>query len=172
MSAKTWNPDVWETLIFICYYHVKYVFHSESTLYRCLNVEERLGRNRRDIWSLSDSNWNPIHNHLVRKWTLNHLAKLPTDVSSIIEIKPSSMNQFLLQTKWRVLNVKMQLQWKSKSSIRKVILLWGFTYEYLISISHVTGSITNNFLIFCDVIPRIRCNFLENIFKPVDLNGK
>ena len=47
----------------VCYYQVTYAFQRESTLYSCLNVNELLARNRRDIWSLSDSNGN--HNHLV-----------------------------------------------------------------------------------------------------------
>ena len=38
-------------------------------------VKERLAQNRHDIWSLSDSKGTWIHNHLVRKRTLNHLAK-------------------------------------------------------------------------------------------------
>ena len=45
----------------------------------CLNVKELLGWSRRHIWSLSDSNRIWTHNHLVRKQTLNHLAKLPND---------------------------------------------------------------------------------------------
>ena len=53
-----------------------YAFQSESTLYNCLNVKELLTWNRRDIWSLSDSNGIRINNYLVHKWTLNHLAKL------------------------------------------------------------------------------------------------
>ena len=36
--------------------HVTYAFQSESTLYSCLNVQKHLARNRRDIWSLRDSN--------------------------------------------------------------------------------------------------------------------
>ena len=55
----------------VCYYHVTYMFQSESTLYSCLNVKELLSRNRCDIWSLSDSNGARTHNHLVRKRTLN-----------------------------------------------------------------------------------------------------
>ena len=39
----------------VCY-HVTYAFHSESTLYSCLNVKELLTRNRCDIWCLSDNN--------------------------------------------------------------------------------------------------------------------
>ena len=42
----------------------------------CLNVKELPARNKRDIWSLSDCNGIRTHNHLVRKRTLNHLAKL------------------------------------------------------------------------------------------------
>ena len=40
----------------VCYYHVIYLFQSESTFSSCLNVKELLAaRNRLDIWSLSDS---------------------------------------------------------------------------------------------------------------------
>ena len=60
----------------VCYYHVTYTFLSESTLYSCLHVKELLARNRRDIWSLSDSNGNWTHPHLVCKQTLNHLVKV------------------------------------------------------------------------------------------------
>ena len=56
--------------------HVTYAFQSESILYSCLNVKELLSQSRREIWNLSDCNWTRAHNHLVRKQTLNHLAKL------------------------------------------------------------------------------------------------
>ena len=55
---------------------VTYVFQSEFTLYSCLNVKELLAQNRRDIWSLNDSNGIWSQNHLVRKWILNNLANL------------------------------------------------------------------------------------------------
>ena len=42
----------------------------------CLYVKELFAWSSRHIWSLSDSNEIRIHNHLVRKRTLNHLAKL------------------------------------------------------------------------------------------------
>ena len=42
----------------------------------CLNVKELLARSRCHIWSLSDSKVIRTHNHLVRKRTLNYLAKL------------------------------------------------------------------------------------------------
>ena len=54
--------------------HVTNAFQSQSTLYSCLNVKERLTRSRREIWSLSDYNWNRTRNHLVRKQKLNHLG--------------------------------------------------------------------------------------------------
>ena len=57
-------------------YHVTYAFQSESTLYSSLNLKELLARSRREIWSLSNCNWTRTQNHLVRKRTLNNLAKL------------------------------------------------------------------------------------------------
>ena len=59
-----------------CSWHVTYVFQSKSTLYNCLNVKELFARNRCNICSLSDCNETRTHNHLVRKRTLKHLAKL------------------------------------------------------------------------------------------------
>ena len=60
----------------VCYYRVAYRFHSESTLYSCLNVKELLARNRRHIWSLSNCNEIQTRSNLVRKRTLNHFTKL------------------------------------------------------------------------------------------------
>ena len=59
----------------VCYYHITYSFQSKSTLDICLNVKKLLTWNRHDIWSLSDCNGTRTRNHLVRKRTLNHLAK-------------------------------------------------------------------------------------------------
>ena len=52
---------------------------SQSTRYSCLNVKEILASSRWDISSLSESNRIRTHNHLVRKRTFNHLAKLAND---------------------------------------------------------------------------------------------
>ena len=41
-----------------------------------MNVKELLARSRRHMWSLSDSSVIRTHKYLVRKRTLNHLAKL------------------------------------------------------------------------------------------------
>ena len=42
----------------------------------CLNIKELLVQSRRHIWSLSDGNGIQTYNHLVRKQTLDHVAKL------------------------------------------------------------------------------------------------
>ena len=57
------------SLSIACSDHVTYAFHSESTLYSCLSVKERLAQTRRNIWNLSDCNGTRTHNHLVRKQT-------------------------------------------------------------------------------------------------------
>ena len=60
----------------VCSCHVTYAFQSESTLYSSLNVKELFAQSRYKIWSLSDCNWTRTLNNLIRKRTLNHLAKL------------------------------------------------------------------------------------------------
>ena len=59
----------------VCSCHVAHAFQSECTLYSCLKAKELLARSRPKIWSLGDCNWTQTQNHLVRKRTLNHLAK-------------------------------------------------------------------------------------------------
>ena len=68
----------------VCYYHVTYTFQGESTLYSRLNVKKLLARNRRNIWSLSDSNGTRTYNNLVCKRTLNHLAELAKWLDCIV----------------------------------------------------------------------------------------
>ena len=60
------------------------MFQSESKLYSCLNVKELFARNKRDIWSLTASNGIRIHNYLIRKRTLNHLAKLAKRLNCVV----------------------------------------------------------------------------------------
>ena len=43
---------------------------------------------RHHIWSLSDCNKTQTHNHVVRKWTLKHLAKLTKWFSWIVTTYP------------------------------------------------------------------------------------
>ena len=68
------------------FYHVMYVFQSESTLCNCLNVNEVLAQNRRDIWSFSGCNGTRTHNHLVRKRKLSYLAKLAKWLGCFVSI--------------------------------------------------------------------------------------
>ena len=60
----------------VCSCHVTYALQNESTLCSCLNVKEPIAHIRREIWNLNDCNWIRTQNHLVRKRTLNDLAKL------------------------------------------------------------------------------------------------
>ena len=69
----------------VCSYHVTYEFQSGSTL--CArNSSKLLAQNRRKIFRLSDCNGTRTHNHLIRKRTLNHLAKLAKGLSSVLYI--------------------------------------------------------------------------------------
>ena len=63
-------------MLIVCSYHVTSAVQRESTLYSCLKVKELHARSRLEIWSLSDFKGNWTHNHLVRKQTFNHIAKL------------------------------------------------------------------------------------------------
>ena len=64
-------------------YNVTCAFQSESTFSSCLNVKELLARNSHDIWSLSGCNGIRTYDHLSRKRTLNHLAKLTNWLSPV-----------------------------------------------------------------------------------------
>ena len=68
----------------VCFYHVTYEFGSESTLYSFLNDKELLARSRRHIWRLGDCKGTRPSNHLLRKWTLNHVAKLAKWLSCVV----------------------------------------------------------------------------------------
>ena len=70
--------------LYIIVNHVTYAFQRESTLSSCLNVKELLAWNRRDIWCISDTKRTRTHNHLVRKQTFNHLAKLAKWLSCVV----------------------------------------------------------------------------------------
>ena len=77
-----------------------HVFQSESTLYSCLNVKEFFAHNRRDIWSLSDSNGIQTHNHLVSKQKLNHLAKLVKWLSCVVSAYLYGAGKSLQSINW------------------------------------------------------------------------
>ena len=115
----------------VCSCHVTNAFQSESTLYSCLDVKELHARSRREIWRLSDCNWTQTQNHLVRKQTFNHLAKLSVR----------------LRTKW--FWVRVQLQSLSNINFMQVgleiLLLVCRTCRLLIE----TGSRLKMFLNLC-----------------------
>ena len=67
-----------------CSCHLMYASHGEYTLYIRMNVKELLARNRREIWRGSDCNGTQTQNHLVLKWTFNHLVKLPKRLSCVL----------------------------------------------------------------------------------------
>ena len=60
----------------VCSSHVTNAFHSESTLYSCLNVKKLHAGSLRENCSSSDCNWTRTQNNLARKLTLNNLTKL------------------------------------------------------------------------------------------------
>ena len=68
----------------VCSCHVSYAFQSESTFYSCLNVKEFLARMIREIWSLTDCTLTGTLNHLFRKQTLTHLAKLAKRLACVL----------------------------------------------------------------------------------------
>ena len=68
----------------VCYCYFRYTFQGESILYSYLNATKLPARNKFDIWNLSDSNRIWTHNLLVRKQTLNHLAKRAKWLSCVV----------------------------------------------------------------------------------------
>ena len=73
---------------------------SDSILCKCLNIKERIARNKCNILDLRDCNGIGTHNHLVCKQTLNLLAKL-TFLPKWFTIG--------LRTKWLWVRVPLQL---------------------------------------------------------------
>ena len=87
----------------------------------CLNVKELLARSRHHIWSLSDSNEIRTQNHLLRKRTLNHLAKLTRWLS------------VRLRTKWLWVRIPLMLL-KLFSNFRFSFSSFFFLYLYFLSL--------------------------------------
>ena len=113
----------------VCSCHVTYAFQSDSTLYSCLNVKELLAWSRHEIWSLSDCNWSRTQNHLLRKRTLNHLAKLalwPNGWMFVYELSDSGFDSSCshLSKWWFCLwlqNVMLACQLKLRLNMTKII---------------------------------------------------
>ena len=97
-----------------------YVSQSKSRLRSCLEVKELLAQNRRDIWSLCDINGIRTHNHLVRKQTLNHLAKLAKWLSCVVSTNLYSGFNCMLLCHVRVLEwIHFIVAWMSRNSLLK-----------------------------------------------------
>ena len=108
----------------VCSYHVTHAFQNESTLYSCVNVKELLAQNRREIWSLSDCNWTRTLNHLARKRTLDHLAKL----------ERSKLKEFIYEDADIILNVIYVKYLKVEILLTSIILknrlvTWSATWR-------------------------------------------
>ena len=107
-----------------CFYHAKCTFHTESTLYNCLNVKEFIPRNRCHIWSLCDCNRTRTHNHLDRKRTLKPFSHLSKWLSVYLRTKwlwvrvllQSLIGSFFrrLNSKVIKLNSRVDIYWKCR----------------------------------------------------------
>ena len=85
----------------VCSSHVTYAFQRESTLYSFLNLKELLARSRCEIWRFRDWNCTRTQNHLIRKRTLSHLAKMVSSPVAVIETGAKDRKHFCL---WFVFN--------------------------------------------------------------------
>ena len=96
-SIDVWQRTFSQSVFFVCFYHVTYSFrvnlHCSS-----LEVKEVDAWNRRDIWNSSYCNEIRTHNHLVRKWTPNNLAKL-------------AKQPFSHLAKWLSVRLRIKLLW-------------------------------------------------------------
>ena len=92
-----------------------YVFQNEFTIYSCLHIKELLARNRREIWSLSEFNGTRTHKHLVRKRTLDHLAKMvkwvPWQVKSSLKFRQLKGVDSLWNAYLHGKNIQVNVHW-------------------------------------------------------------
>ena len=96
-SSRTGNIDE-DCMLLLCQVRISEWIY---TLY-LPECQELLARNRCDIWSLSNSNGSQTHNSLVRKRTINLLAKLPVWVNGwvfVYELSGWRLDSLLSLTK-------------------------------------------------------------------------
>ena len=117
----------------VCSYHVTYAFHSESTLYSCLNVKEVLPRNRRQSWSLSDCNGT--------RWVRLQLQSLKLQISFLFRARRSLTFRATIECEFTLKRVRDMIRTYSQmyrtnkysqhSSIIWPVWLngWVFVYE-------------------------------------------
>ena len=100
----------------VCYHHVTHAFQSESTPYSCLDLKEILARNKRDIWSLSDSNRIRTPNYLICERTIIDLAKLSKWLSCIASTYLYGAFYCMSRTHFRM-NLHSRVAWMSRKSV-------------------------------------------------------
>ena len=104
------------------------------SIYSCLNFKELLARSRRDIWAWRDCNWTRTRNHLVRKRTFNHLAKLAKWLSCVLSTYLYGAFDYMLWVRVQLQSLKVyKLAWKS--NLRKRVWQFKAGNELLLRIS-------------------------------------
>ena len=121
--VSTFLQGAFDCILLSCQVHISVWICTLS----CLNVKELLARNRRHIWSFSDSKGIQTHNHLVQKRTLKYLAKLAKRLSCVLsscllwqlsismlnalcrKVPTTRLNHLVSLAKW--LSVRVWLKW-------------------------------------------------------------
>ena len=126
----------------MCSCYVRHAFEDESRLYSYLNVKELLARSRGKIWCLSDCNCTWNDNHLVRKRTLQHLARMAIWFSCVVTISLYGVFDcvFILcpaqfqneSTVYSFLNVKELLAQNRREILRLSDCNWTWTQNFLV----------------------------------------
>ena len=82
-------------------------FQSESALCCCMNGKELRAWSRPKISNLNDCNWTRTWNHLVCKWTVNHLAKLVECLFTnqiVLGLRPVAVTENQLSSTYKIYN--------------------------------------------------------------------
>ena len=120
--------SIWLHVLIVSHMH----FRVNLTLYSCLNFKKRLAQNKRDIWSLSDCKVTRTHNHLVCKWTINHLAKL--------QVITTQLNHLVRLAKRFSVHLQTRCLWvwvPFRSSKQAISNFWKvFTIIYVLKINN------------------------------------
>ena len=124
-----WNECL-RNIVTVCYYHLTYVFHCESTLYSCLNVKDLIAQNRCNIYNLSDSNGIGTHSHWPCKWTLKNLAKLSKWLCVILQTNGRGFEFHSCHLGDIVLNYHKNKNIVKEISFRNKLLDWKNDFQF------------------------------------------
>ena len=109
----------------------------------CLNVKEFLAWSRRHIWGLSDSKGTQNHNHLVDKWTQNHLATLVKWLTCVVKNDMYGTFDCIL------LSYHVRVSVNLHSTVcRNVKELLTWSRRHISSLSDCNGIKTRNHLVY------------------------